>query len=728
MLETSRLKIRRHMPPPAEPPGRDIGALFAPKSVAVIGASSRAGSVGQAVFRNILFNNYTGTVYPVNIKGHSIMSVRSFRYVTEIPDPVDLAVIIVPAASVPETLRQCADKQVKFAIIISAGFKESGPAGAALEREVQQIAKQTGIGVVGPNCLGIINTDPAVSLNASFARAMPAPGNIAFISQSGALGTAVLDSAKGENIGISKFVSFGNRADITEVDLLRTLGDDHQTDVILMYLEDLSNGRDFIDLARTITAEREKPKPILAMKTGRTPQGARAASSHTGSLAGQDEVYQAIFAQSGILRVETVEDLFNFAIAFANQPLPKGNRVAIVTNAGGPGIMATDACVHYGLSLAEFSPTTADSLRPHLPAAASVRNPVDVLGDAQHDRYQVALDLVLRDPNVDGAVVIVTPQEMTDAEHIARVIVNTVRGQPKPVLSTFMGVIDVSAGVRVLEENRLPHYLYPEAAVRALAAMHRYARWVSRPRVPVKRYHADRQEVSQIIERAHGEARRFLPECESTSVLDAYGFPVLRCTLAQDADKALQAAREIGYPVVLKLMSPDVVHKTEVGGVALNIADDAALSAAYDRMMASLKQHKPDATIWGVLVQQMAAPGKEVILGAKRDAQFGPVIMFGLGGIYVEAFRDVTLRLPPISELSAENMIKSIRAYPMLAGTRGEPPSDLFAIADCLERLSALVTDFPEIEELDINPLLVYPEWQGVKVADVRILLSNSAS
>jgi len=713
------------MPPPAEPPGRDVAALFAPKSVAVIGASSRVGSVGQAVFRNVLFNNYTGTVYPVNIKGHSIMGVKSYRFVTEIPDPVDLAVVVVPAASVPDTLRQCVEKQVKFAIIISAGFKESGPEGAALEREIQQIAREAGIGVVGPNCLGIINTDPAVSLNASFARAMPAAGNIAFISQSGALGVAVLDYARGNNIGISKFVSFGNRADVTEVDLLRALGDDPNTDLILMYLEDLSNGRAFIDLARIITAEREKPKPILALKTGRTPLGARAAYSHTGSLAGEDGVYQAIFSQSGILRVETVEDLFNFAIAFANQPLPKGNRVVIVTNAGGPGIMTTDACVRYGLNLAELSPATTEGLRAYLPAAASLRNPVDLMGDATHDRYEAALNLVLRDPNVDAAIVIVTPQEMTDAEQIAGVVSTTVHGQPKPVLTTMMGVIDVSGGVRVLDANRLPHYLYPEAAVRALYAMHRYARWVARPRVPVKRFNVDRQSVVQVIARAGSDSRRFLPECESIRVLDAYGFPVLRSVLASDKQAAVKAAREVGYPVVLKLMSPDVVHKTEVGGVALNLADDGALAAAYDQMIAAVSRHVPNARIWGVLVQQMAPSGKEVILGAKRDPQFGPIIMFGLGGIYVEALHDVTLRLPPISELSAENMIKAIRSYPILAGTRGEPPSDLFAIADCLERLSALVTDFPEIEELDINPLLVYPEWQGAKVADVRILLSD---
>lgn len=676
------------------------------------------------MFRNILFNNFKGTVFPVNIKGHSILGVKSYKTILDIPDPVDMAVVIVPAASVPETLEQCAEKGVRYAVIISAGFREVGGEGAVLEERVKAIARERGISVIGPNCLGVINTDPEVSLNASFARGMPLAGNIGFLSQSGALGTAMLDYARGNRIGISKFVSFGNKADVNEVDLLAALGDDPATDVILMYVEDLSDGRKLIELAREITGEREKTKPILALKTGRTPQGVRAASSHTGALAGQDEVYGAIFEQGGVLRVETIEDLFNFAIAFANQPLPKGNRVAIVTNAGGPGIMATDACVRYGLTVTELSQSTVDALRPQLPAAASLTNPVDLIGDARHDRYAAALDLVLRDEQVDAVIAIATPQEMTEFEETARVITEITPRHGKPVLCSFMGVVDVSPGVKVLDEHRMPHYIYPEAAARALAAMHRYAQWVSRPRVPLKKFYVQREAVEEVILRTRSEGRLFIPECDSIKILDAYGFPTLKYKLAKSQEEAVEAAAQIGYPVVLKLMSPDVIHKTEAGGVALNLGDEQAVRAAYETMMGRMRRHKPDADIWGVMVQEMARPGKEVILGAKRDPQFGPMVMFGLGGIYVEALRDVTVRLAPISEMSAERMIKSIRAYPILTGTRGQPPSDLFAISDCLERLSRLVMDFEEIQELDINPLLVYEEWQGAKVADVRIVLT----
>jgi len=724
MIKPPRFKGRRRIPPPKVGPTRDLSGLFAPGSVAVIGASSRPGSVGHSVFRNILFNNFQGTVFPVNIKGHSILGVRSYRSILDIPDPVDMAVIIVPAASVPETLEQCAEKGVRYAAIISAGFKEVGGEGIELEERVKAIAKERGISVIGPNCLGVINTDPDISMNASFARGMPLPGNIGFLSQSGALGTAVLDYARGNRIGISKFVSFGNKADVTEVDLLAALGDDPMTDVILMYLEDLSDGRKLIDLGREITGERERSKPILALKTGRTPQGVRAASSHTGALAGQDEVYGAIFEQGGVLRVETIEDLFNYAMAFANQPLPKGDRVAIVTNAGGPGIMATDACVRYGLTVTELSDSTVEALRPQLPAAASLRNPVDLIGDARHDRYAAALDLVLRDEKVDAVIAIATPQEMTEFEETARVITEIAARHGKPVLCSFMGVVDVSPGVKVLDEHNMPHYIYPEAAARALSAMHRYAQWVSRPRVPVRRFYVQREPVDQVIAAARSEGRVFIPECESIKILDAYGFPTLKYRLAKGRDEAVEAARSIGYPVAMKLMSPDVIHKTEAGAVALNLHDDGAVRTTYDAMLSRVKAHKPGANVWGVMVQEMAKPGKEVILGAKRDPQFGPMVMFGLGGIYVEALRDVTVRLAPISEMSAERMIKSIRAYPILTGTRGEQPSDLFAIADCLERLSRLVLDYEEIQELDINPLLVYQQWEGAKVADIRIVLS----
>ncbi len=710
-------------------PVQDLTRVLSPKSVAVIGASRKEGSVGEAIFKNLLRSDFQGVLYPVNPKASSLGGVRCYASVAEINAPVDLAILIVPNTAVPSVLKECAAAHIPGAVVVSAGFKEIGGAGVKLEEEVKKIAEENGIALIGPNCLGFINTDPRVRLNASFAQTMPKAGNIAFISQSGALCTAVLDYAKAKGIGFSKFISMGNKAVTNELDFLRALRDDPMTDVILMYVEDISDGQEFISLARHITGEIHKPKPIIAIKSGRTVEGAKAASSHTGSLAGSDDVYDAIFLQSGVLRVETVEELFEYGVAFSQQPLPKGNRVAIVTNAGGPGIMATDAAVRHGLELAKFEQATIDQLKKELPITANVNNPVDVIGDARHERYEAALRAVVKDPNVDGVIVILTPQAMTDSREIGEVVANvaqTMKVSPwlaKPVLASFMGIVDVSEGVALLEKADIPHYQFPESAPRALAQMHMYQKnWLDRPRTEVRTYPVQKEVVQRIFKKVRDEGRLYLPEVEALEVFNAYGLPTLKSKLAKTEEEAIQAAKEIGYPVVLKIASPAIVHKLDAGGVVVNIQDATELSRAFRKMINTAHALVGADKVWGAEVQQMAGKGVEVFLGSKRDPKFGPVIVFGLGGTFVEVFRDVSFRLAPLREWTTRAIIEKSKAFKILQGYRGQP-ADIAKVSECLGRLSQLVVDFPEIEELDINPLIVYPLGNGARTLDGRIVL-----
>ncbi len=701
---------------------RDLSSILAPRSVAVIGASRDAGKVGHAIFRNVL-EDFQGVVYPVNPSAQAIRGVRAYPSVLEVADPVDLAIIIVPAPRVAAVLDECGSKGVRGVVVISAGFRESGEEGRRREEEVKAAVRRHGFVLVGPNCLGVLNTDPAVRLNATFARAMPAPGNIAFLSQSGALTTAVLDYARAKGIGFSKLVSLGNKADVSELDLLAALRDDPRTDVILLYLEELTDGRRFISLCREITGEIEDPKPILAVKSGRTTAGARAVSSHTGSLAGSDEVYDAVFLQSGVLRVDTVEELFHYAIAFANQPLPSGRRVAVVTNAGGPGIMAADAAVRHGLVLTTLAEGTQQALRLALPAEAAVDNPVDLVGDAQADRYQTAVRAVMRDPGTDGVLVLLTPQAVTDIEQIARVVASEARGASKPLLSSFMGIVDVSGGVRILEEAHIPHYGFPEDAVRAFAAMTQYAEWVRRPRTEVRTFPVDRSQVTALL--AQAARGPFVRETLAFQLLEAYGFPLAPWAEASSAEDAVIRASAIGFPVAMKVLSPEIVHKVDIGGIRLQLTAPSEVRAAYEEMMAEIARRQPGAVVEGVIVQKMAS-GVETILGVNRDPQFGPIIMFGLGGIYVEVFKDVTFRLAPIRELSARRMVESIKAGQILRGVRGQLAADVDALVECIERLSQLAAEIPEIAELDINPLMVLPAGQGAAVADARLRLLDT--
>ncbi|MDY6911390.1 MAG: acetate--CoA ligase family protein [Chloroflexota bacterium] len=703
---------------------KNIKSIMSPRSVAVVGATNRQGSVGLSVFRNILSAGFQGVLYPVNPKAISVQSVRAYPRLADIPDEVDMAVVIVPAEMVSDVIEQAAEKQVKGAIVITAGFKEGGGHGVELEAQLKETAQKCGISLFGPNCLGIINNNDRVRLNASFATKMPKPGNIAFISQSGALCTAVLDYADGRHIGFSKFISFGNKADVNEVDLLRYLKDDPDTDVILMYLEDISNGREFLETAREIMWESRKP--MLAIKSGRSPEGARAAASHTGSLAGSDSAYDAIFHQSGIQRVEGVNELFDYALAFSRQPVPQGNRIAIVTNAGGPGIMATDAAIRHDLGIASLSDETKQNLKECLPPTASVHNPVDVIGDATHKRYEAAIRHVLNDENVDGAIVILSPQAMTDVLETAEIVPRVVEGINKTVLCSFMGIVDVSEGVRYLESHSIPNYAFPEAAARAMSSMVRFGELLRLERRQVRRVAADRETAGQIIKRKLADRDSyFMPEKEANEILQCYGFPVLKSTLITEAFGVRGVFEETSGPVAMKISSPDISHKFDAGGVQLKIKTPEAAQKAFNEIIENVKRFDPSARIDGILMERMARAGVEVILGSTRDPEFGPICMFGLGGTFVEAIKDVTFRLAPMWEISAEIMIQTIKANTLLRGVRGAPPSDIDAIKDCILRLSQMVTDHPEIAELDINPLIVYPEGEGCVVADSRILLKR---
>ncbi len=702
----------------------DLQYLFKPRSIAIIGATNREGSVGRALFANVLMNGYTGVVYPINMRAKSVLGVKAYDSVLDVPDEIELAVLLVPALAVPATLAECGQKKVKTAIVISAGFKELGPSGASLEQAVRDRARSYGIALVGPNCFGMITTSPAVKLNATFGRIMPRFGNIALISQSGAIGINALEYADSEDVGLSKFISIGNKADINENDVLAYLRDDDETDVIMLYLEDLVNPAEFLRIARDTASNPRKPKPILAIKSGRTSEGAKAASSHTGALAGSDEAYNAFFAQARILRVETIDELFAKGAALAYQPAPQGSRVGILTNAGGVGIMATDACVRNGLQMAKLADSTVAEMRKHLPATASTSNPVDIIGDADGKRYETTLRLLVQDENVDGIIPIWTPTLMAESTDIAQRIAEVGKTCDKPILACIQTMGPSGDIRRALLQDKIPWYQFPENAARAMAAMAEYSRWKTRPQGEVVIFpDVEPEVVRRIVGEALSRKPVFLSEPEGHTILKAYGLPVPEFRLVKTADEAVAAANEIGYPVVIKIVSPQILHKTDFGGVRVGIGGDEAMRSEYAGMIETVRSRMPEADVWGVLVQKMAPKGTETILGMKRDRQFGPLLMFGLGGVMVEVLKDVTFRLAPISDLSTDPMVNGIKAHKLLQQFRGQPARDVAKIKECLQRLSQLVTDFREFDEIDINPLLVYEEGKGALVLDARFLL-----
>ncbi len=703
---------------------KDLDSIFYPKSIAVVGTNNTRGTVPHDIFMNILRDDFQGIVYPVSPGEKSIAGVKAYKYIIDIEDPVDLAIIVFPSSVMHLAMEQCGQKGVKSAIIISAGFREVNSKGKEREQKVIEIAEKYGISFIGPNCLGVINTDPTSHMNASFARKMPEEGSIGFLSQSGALCTAVLDYAQAKHIGFSKFVSFGNKADVNEIDLLYYLKDDPKTKVILIYLEEISDGAALLQVAREIIEE--TGKPILALKAGRTHEGAAAAASHTGSLAGSDEICDAAFRQAGIIRCNTVEDMFNTAIALAYQPIPKNNRVAIITNAGGPGVLATDAAISKGLELPSFSEETTATLKKHLPATANIKNPVDVIGDARADRYEVAISSTLQDENIDGVLVILTPQSMTDIDTIARKVAEIAENSEKPVYASFMGEADVASGIDILQRHKIPHYILPEAMCQAFTDADAFRHYRERQSAHFSIFDdVDKNAVREIFDRAKAEQRTHLPEFEATQVLKAYGLPTIQSKLAQSKSEAAVFAEQIGFPVVMKVVSDEIIHKSDAGGVVLNIRSAEEAEQSYDAIVQNVSKVSTNGAVKGILVEQMIPEGEEVILGIKRDNTFGPVVMFGLGGIFVEALKDVSFRVAPVTTGSAERMIEELRGVKLLKGFRGRSPRDLVGIVESIGRLSQLAVDFPEIQELDINPMIVRETGKGCAIADARILLGE---
>jgi acetate---CoA ligase (ADP-forming) len=699
-----------------------IDAFFQPRSVAIIGASSNPAKLGYAVVRNLVEGGYAqrGRIYPINKGGGVILGYPAYASVLDIPDPIDLAVIVIPYQHVPETLRTCGEKGIPAAIVISAGFREAGMEGLERERELISIAREYNLRLIGPNCLGVIDT--FTPLNASFAAGTPPKGPMAFMSQSGALGTAVLDIALAGRLGLSKFVSLGNKADVSETDLLQAWVDDEHTRVILIYSEGMPNGQEFIKVARQITAR----KPVIAIKSGVTQSGSRAVSSHTGSLAGSEQAYQAAFRQAGILRADSMEALFDMALAIGYQPPLKGEKIAIITNAGGPGILATDALERTGLTIARFKNETIRSLEQYLPDAASAANPVDVLGDALADRYRFALQRVASDPNVDGLLVLLTPQANTEIEATAEAVGQLAQDCPKPILACFMGEHRVEKGIEILNTHGVPNYPFPERAARALRAMADYCDICEKPDPQYSHFDVDRESVRRLIDRVRTEGRVTIGDAEAREILSAYGMRIPHSEVAETPERAIEIASQIGYPVVLKIASPDILHKTDVGGVKVGLEDAEAVRDAFELMVYRAQRYVPEARIWGCLVQQMMpSNGIEVLVGMNRDPQFGPLVTFGLGGIYVEILKDVTFRIAPFSVQEAEAMLAEIRSHALLDGVRGKPAADKSAIVDVLLRIGQLVLDFPEIAECDINPLIVYPRNQGAVAIDMRLVLSQ---
>jgi len=702
----------------------NLEKLFYPRSVAVVGTNNIKGTVPYDILFNILKAEFKGILFPVSPGEKSICSVRAYKYVIDIDHPVDLAILVFPAQVCHLALEQCGQKGIRAAVIISAGFKETGDKGREREAQLRQIAEKYEMSFIGPNCLGIINTDPVVNLNASFARKMPEEGSIGFLSQSGALCTAVLDYARAKHIGFSKFISFGNKADISEIDLLYYLKDDQKTRVILLYLEEVSDGPGLMQAAQDIIVE--TGKPVLILKSGRTVAGASAAASHTGSLAGSDEICNAAFKQAGIIRCMNIEEMFNIAIAFAYQPLPTSNRIAIITNAGGPGVLTTDAAVSEGLELAAFTENTSAIYKKGLPATANIKNPVDVIGDARADRYNLAISGAINDPNVDGIFVILTPQSMTDIDAIAHEVVNVTKGHAKPVYASFMGEADVGTGVDILQRSKIPHYILPESMCRSFARVYRFGTDHHELNfAPAVFKDTDRESVRKVIDEAHGKGVSFLPEDKAVKILNAYRLPVFQGIIVNSADQAVEASAVTGFPVVMKILSDDIVHKSDVRGVILNISNKGEVREAYLSIMNQVAALNPEARIRGIYMTKMIEAGQEVILGIKRDPSFGAVIMFGLGGIYVELYRDVSFRVAPLSESAAEFMMKETKAYDLLNGARGRDKYDTRSIKSCLLRLSQLAQDFPEIRELDINPLIVLKEGKGCFVADAKIVIGK---
>ncbi len=694
-----------------------LHAFFYPETVAVIGASSTPGKVGHTIVANMIEAGFAGRVIPVNPKGGEIQGLPVTSNVADLPKGLDLAVISVPLKFVMPTMHELAKIKVRSCIVITAGFKEVGKEGWYLEQELKELCQEHNIVLLGPNCLGMMNT--ATGVNASFAAGQPHPGNIAFFSQSGALCVAILDWAAGETIGFSKFVSLGNKAALDEADMLEYLSDDKDTRVILGYIENVENGLKFLEKAEQIC----RIKPVIMIKSGTTAAGAKAASSHTGAIAGSDQAYEAAFKKVGIIRVHDVEVLFNLAEAFSNQPLPKGPNLAIVTNSGGPGILAADTTANSSLHLARPTTATLDRLQAILPSYAAVYNPIDIIGDADAKRYRKTLEAVADDSMVHSVLVLLTPTASVDIEGTAQAIIDVAtKHSNKPFFACFMGRKRVSVGTAMLKRAGIPCYSFPEPAVKSLASMYDYFLSCQKTPEPVWESQRNLEEARAVLDEAEAKGALEIVEFQAQQVLAAYNLPTPKTILARSSDDAAAAAAKIGYPVVMKIASPDISHKSDVGGVKVNIADEEALRKTFWDITSRAQKMRPEAFIVGCLIQEMAAAGsKEVIIGFKRDEQFGPLIMFGLGGIYVEVLKDIAFKLAPMSQRDAFEIVRDIKSYMLLKGVRGEEPVNFQALEEIVLAMSQLAMDFPQVVEAEFNPVLVGPK-QAV-VADVRMTL-----
>ena len=684
-----------------------LECLFYPQSIAVIGASRTPGKVGQAILANLVNHGFNGRIIPINPHAEQILSRKCFNTLESVGEAIDLCIIAVPPTAVIKAVNESISAGAKAIVLITAGFKETGEEGARTQHEIASICAKKNVRLLGPNCLGFINTDN--NLNASFAKQMPKLGGISIISQSGAICTAILDWSLERHLGLGKVISIGNKADIDESDCLRALACDDQTKVIAAYLESIESGGKFIKAAEMASAR----KPVIIIKSGNTKAGALAASSHTGSLAGGDTAYAAAFKRSGVIRANDFQSLFELATSLVMQPLPKGNRIAIITNAGGPGIMAADAAERLNFSISRLSPETLESLKKSLPSTASTLNPIDVLGDANPDRYLMAIQAAQKDDSIDAIIVILTPQAMTQPMETASAIIESAQLQTKPLLVSFMGGKDVKPGRELLFEKSLPEFESPERAVYALRSMLDYSLWRQRPPRVVTRYAVNRRRVARILRTHQKSGNYHIGEISAKEILHAYNFTIPTGFPVFSVEEAVEKADLLGYPIAMKIVSKDVIHKSDVGGVRINLMNVESVRDAFDLMKLRVSQKIPGFEFEGVYLEKMCSPGREIILGTKQDPQFGPMLMFGLGGVFVEILKDIAFHLAPITSEEAIHMLKETRTYHLLEGYRGEQQADINAIARCIQYLGQLVTDFPEITELDINPLIVGPRGVG---------------
>ncbi|MGO8792311.1 MAG: acetate--CoA ligase family protein [Terriglobia bacterium] len=703
-----------------------LDAILKPTSIAVVGASRREGSIGREILHQLIEFDFHGKLFPVNPKADFIHSIKTFPTVSSIPDAVDLAIIVVPREEVLSTIDDCGKKGVAGLVVISAGFSETGEEGSKLEAQVGERVRQYGMRMIGPNCMGVINTDPAVRMDATFAPTLPLTGRIAFMSQSGTLGVAILNIARQLDIGFSYFVSLGNKTNVSGNHLLQYWEDDPQTDLILMYLESFGNAKRFMQICRRVS----KRKPLLVVKSGRTEAGARAATSHTGTLAarqGLDIATDALLEQCGVVRVNTVEELFDLALAFSKNPLPRGNRLGILTNAGGPAIMATDTAIAHGLSMAKFSERTHHELRRLLPPEASIQNPVDMTPQADHSKYEACARILLEDDGVDMLLVVCVPPMMINTMDIVLGLEQLRHKYPKPMVGVMMATDEFFVELNRDHPNHMALYIFPESAVSALAALDRYRVWREKPVGDLKRFEVRSGAAEELIQEVRRQSRRQLTSEEGLRLIAHYGIPVAKSIPAAKREDLARAIQGLRYPVVLKAVAPDLVHKMEAGGVLLDLRDQEELLAAAEKMTESVSRHRGTqaaGTDLGFLIQEYVRGGREVIVGMTRDPKYGPLVTFGLGGICVEA-ADVVLRLPPLSDLEAHEMIRQARGLNLLRGVRGEAPVDLDALAEILQRFSQLAEDMPDVEEIEINPLLVFPHAADFRAADVRVRLGG---